>query len=365
MENVLMNNCKQIFKYLAPNVWWICLCLQLAAWILSGWDIYTGIYRVSSPFSLGKGQWAILTLFLWIFWYTLLLFVSERKRFFLIFLCACGMELNLLMFVRALQEGMTQFYLSDLFYSGIADCLYFYFGDSMLKARFWQGVYVRGTQILENILFIYCLYLLFEGIFAFIKFLRKNAKQEDMPMDYAILVKKFFKSVYKQLFYICLCIQTFFEPVPYLDEKMFLHLYPSGMNETGWIGGIFIFIWLVLLSKFSFAKMLIPIFLCATGFSLFNDYPADRTFQYPKEDIALDIEYFPIQALLNNCGNNLLQYCNEKLSAIFSYFLGNIYEPIHSIIFIFLVLFLIVLGIKILFLIFDYLIMKDKSKPPD
>ena len=58
-----MNNCKQIFKYLAPNVWWICLCLQLAAWILSGWDIYTGIYRVSSPFSLGKGQWAILTLF--------------------------------------------------------------------------------------------------------------------------------------------------------------------------------------------------------------------------------------------------------------------------------------------------------------
>lgn len=362
---MITNSFKQILSLLRKNAWWICLCLQLLAWILSGLDIFTGIYYVSAHSSLGKGQLAECTLFLWFIWFILLIFVPKVKKFFLMFFCAFGMELKLLMFVRALSEGVNQFHLSELFYDGILGCLLFSFGDSLLKSMFWQSVYIVGMQILENILFIYCLYLLFEGIFAFIKFLRKNAKQEDMPMDYAILVKKFFKLVHKQLFYICLCIQTFFEPVPYLDEKMFLHLYPSGMNETGWIGGIFIFIWLVLLSKFSFAKMLIPIFLCATGFSLFNDYPADRTFQYPKEDIALDIEYFPIQALFNNCGNNLLQYCNEKLSAIFSYFLGNIYEPIHSIIFIFLVLFLIVLGIKILFLIFDYLIMKDKSKPPD
>lgn len=155
-----MNNCKQIFKYLAPNVWWICLCLQLAAWILSGWDIYTGIYRVSSPFSLGKGQWAILTLFLWIFWYTLLLFVSERKRFFLIFLCACGMELNLLMFVRALQEGMTQFYLSDLFYSGIADCLYFISETVCLRLDFGKA-YMSEVRRYWKIFYLYIVFICF------------------------------------------------------------------------------------------------------------------------------------------------------------------------------------------------------------
>lgn len=347
----MTNKLEQMLCILCKNAWWICLCLQLLAWILSGLDIFTGIYYVSAHSSLGKGQLAICTLFLWLIWFILLIFVPKVKKFFLMFFCAFGMELKLLMFVRALSEGVNQFALSKLFYNGILGCLLFSFGDSLLEPMFWQSVYIVGMQILENILFIYCLYLFFEGTFAFIKLLRKNAKQEDMPMDYAIFVKKFFKLVYAQLFYICLCIQTFFEPIPYLDEKMFLHIYPSGTNETGWIGGIFIFIWLVLLSKLSFVKMSIPIFLCATGFSLFNDYPADRTFQYPKEDITLDIEYFPIQALLNNCGNNLLQYYNEKLSAIFSYFLENKYEPIYSIIFIFLILFLILLIIKILFYI--------------
>lgn len=347
----MTNKFEQILKPLCKNAWWICLCLQLLAWILLGLNIFTGIYYVSAHSSLGKGQLAICTLFLWFIWFILLIFVPKVKKFFLIFFCAFGMELNLLMFVRAISEGVNQFYLSELFSNGILGCLLFSFGDSLLKPMFWQSVYIVGMQILENILFIYCLYLFFSGTFAFIKLLRKNVKQEDIPMDYAILVKKFFKLVYARLFYICLCIQTFFEPIPYLNEKMFLHLYPSGTNESGWIGGIFIFIWLVLLSKLSFVKMSILIFLCATGFSLFNDYPVDRTFHYPKEDITLDIKYFPIQAILNKYGNDLLQNCNEKLSAIFNYFLGNIYEPIYSIVFIFLILFLILLIIKILFYI--------------
>lgn len=342
-----MNNCKQIFKYLAPNVWWICLCLQLAAWILSGWDIYTGIYRVSSPFSLGKGQWAILTLFLWIFWYTLLLFVSERKRFFLIFLCACGMELNLLMFVRALQEGMTQFYLSDLFYSGIADCLYFYFGDSVLKARLWQGAYVSGMQILENILLIYCLYLVFHGTFVFMERLRRQTEKDDEMVNFAFIGRKFLQMIRRQLFFVCICTQIFVEPVPYLDEAMNLHLYPSGMDETGWAGGILIFIWMILLSMLSFRKSLILVFLCAAGLAMMNDYPRDGIFRYPEDEAEADIVYFPIRELLNNCADGLLQYCHEKLAAIFCSF-GDIYEPLYSIVFVFFALCFVLICIKLL-----------------
>lgn len=339
----MMNNCKQIFKFLGKNVWWICLCLQVAAWILSGWDIYTGTYRVSSPFSIGKGQLAILTLFLWIFWYTLLLFVSERKRFFLIFLCACGMELNQLMFVRALREGATQFHLSDLFYSGIADCLYFYFGDSMLKARFWQGVYVSGTQILENILLIYGLYLVFHGTFAFMKHLKRQAEKDDETVNFAVIGRKFLQMIRRQLFFVCICIQIFVEPVPYLDEAMDLHLYPSGMNETGWAGGICIFIWMILLSVLPFRKSLIPVFLCAAGLAMLDDYPRDGIF----DEAAADIGYFPIQELLNNCADGWLQYCHEKLAAVFCSFESTT-EPLCSMVFVFFVLCFVLMCMKLL-----------------
>lgn len=107
-----------------------------------------------------KGTMGDINAFLWIFWYTLLLFVSERKRFFLIFLCACGMELNLLMFVRALQEGMTQFYLSDLFYSGIADCLYFISETVCLRLDFGKA-YMSEVRRYWKIFYLYIVFICF------------------------------------------------------------------------------------------------------------------------------------------------------------------------------------------------------------
>ena len=111
----MTNKLEQMLCILCKNAWWICLCLQLLAWILSGLDIFTGIYYVSAHSSLGKGQLAICTLFLWLIWFILLIFVPKVKKFFLMFFCAFGMELKLLMFVRALSEGVNQFALSELF----------------------------------------------------------------------------------------------------------------------------------------------------------------------------------------------------------------------------------------------------------
>ncbi len=354
----MLNDYKTFFYCLCKHSWWICLLLQLSAWILSGTNVFTGIYYVSSKFFIGKGNLTGLTVFLWIFWFILLYFVPNVKKFLLIFVCAFSMELNTLMFVRALREGISQFYLTDLFYDGIWGCLLFSFGDSILKFVFWQSIYMSGLQILGNIVLIYCFCLPFHSGFTFIKFLKEKLKKDDETITYAVIGEKFFKIICKQLVYICICIQIFFEPVPYLDNKMFLHIYPSGTNETGWFGGIFIFVWIILLSRLSFRKSSILLFLCATGISLFNDYPTDWTFKYPQDEAAVDINYFPVQAVLNDCGNSLLQYCNKGLSMIFDYFFGNIYEPIYSIIFIFIVLCFVLLCVKVLFYIVLSLVSK-------
>lgn len=340
---------KSLLQAIRKNVLWICLCLQSAAWLLDSLDISSGIYYVSEPFSLGKGQFAVFTLFLWIFWFLLLPFTAKTQRFLLILLCAAGTELKLLMFARALSEGYTQFAAGDLFSAGIAGCLYSFFGSNILKPVFWQSLYICGMNILENILLISCIYLPFHASFVLIKHLRTKNEQNDAVIRRADIGKKIFKIIYGQIFYICACIQTFCEPLPYLNSDMNLHLYPSGMNETSWIGGIFIFLWIILLAQLPLSKSFVLVFLCATGFSLFNDYPANRTFQYPQDETALNLDQFPIQNICNNYGNSILLYCNEKFTLLFTDIFGKLYEPIYSICFIFLVMYFILLIIRLIF----------------
>lgn len=332
---------KKIFwKYICRYAGIICLILELIAWFLPDIDIYSGEFSATLFLDRGSGQLYKWNMLIWLLWFMLLPFAGRTERIWLIAIAAFGTDLK----NRLYFEFARVVPIEDLF-TEIGAFLAIYF-----REYFWQQLY-RVCNVLFSLVFLYVMYLPFQWAVDFMKFFQIIPSEKiQEPITWQYCKRCLYNGLKRNLLWVCIIVQIILDPMAYLkvDGAIFhsLHLYPAdtAFMEFGWVGGFFILVWVILLILISWRSRLALLALVALGSSMFYGVPFQYPMEIPRDVAALDVNNFPIQAVINWILGGIGQLFWQNLYEIVVYYGGDIL--IANMIFNFVVLFLIISAIK-------------------